>query len=204
MNSKGKTERLKAYHEAGHAVMAQTLGLAMVYVTVLSTDDMTAASTLTRSATSLARYTDQAMQLTAHENDMKVCLAGPHAEERYQPSNSKSIPNQWASDFELAKSFAAKAVLIKRGRRAEIQIGEGSFEVSLDRDEHAEFVQLFNRISAETKALIAKLWPAITRVAEELLRRRTLFGNEVEALIADRPLAAEIGRDGQQERGLII
>ena len=81
MNSKSKIERLKAYHEAGHAVVAQTLGLAMVYVTVLSTDDMTAASTLTRSATSLARDTDQAMQLTAHENDMKVCLAGPHAEE---------------------------------------------------------------------------------------------------------------------------
>jgi len=29
-------------------------------------------------------------------------------------------------------------------------------------------------------------------------RRRTLFGNEVDALIADRPLAAEIGREGQQ------
>ena len=34
------------------------------------------------------------------------------------------------------------------------------------------------------------------RVAEELLRRRTLFENEVAALIADRPLAAQIGRKG--------
>ena len=194
MNGKSKIERLKAYHEAGHAVVAQTLGVAMVYVTLLSTDDMTAASTLTRSAASLARDADQAMQLTAHENDMKVCLAGPYAEERYQPSKGKRIPNQWASDFELAKSFAAKAVLIKHGRRAEIQIGEGSFEVPLDRHEHAEFVQLLNRISAETRALVAKLRPAITRVAEELLRRRTLFAKEVDALIADRPLASQVGR----------
>ena len=35
MNSKSKLERLKAYHEAGHAVMARTLGMAMSYVTML-------------------------------------------------------------------------------------------------------------------------------------------------------------------------
>jgi hypothetical protein len=42
MNRKGKLERQKAYHEAGHAVVARTLGITISYVTMLPTDDMTA------------------------------------------------------------------------------------------------------------------------------------------------------------------
>jgi hypothetical protein len=47
---------------------------------------------------------------------------------------------------------------------------------------------LFNRISNETEALVAELWSAITRVAEELLSRRTLFEEEVDALIEGKRL----------------
>ena len=71
MNSKSKLERLKAYHEAGHAVMARTLGMAMSYVTMLPTDDMTAGSAMADSASWLARNADQATQLAAIEKDMK-------------------------------------------------------------------------------------------------------------------------------------
>ncbi|HYA29870.1 MAG TPA: hypothetical protein VEI95_13690 [Acidobacteriota bacterium] len=92
MNSKGKLERLKAYHEAGHAVVARTLGIAMSYVTTLPTEDMTAGGALANSASWLARDADQATQLAAIEKDMKACLAGPHAQARYQPRKIKRIP----------------------------------------------------------------------------------------------------------------
>ena len=94
MNGKDKLERLKAYHEAGHAVVARTLGMAMSYVTMLPTDDMTAGSALADSASWLARDADQATQLAAIEKDMKALLAGPHAQARYQPRKTKSIPNE--------------------------------------------------------------------------------------------------------------
>jgi len=79
-----------------------------------------------------------------------------------------------------------------RGRAADIPIGEGAFEVTLKRADHVEIAKLFNRVSAETEALVADLWPAIARVAEELVNRHTLFENEIDALIADRPLAAAV------------
>ena len=119
---------------------------------------------------------------------MKACLAGPHAQARYQPRKTKRIPNDWASDFKLAKSFATKAVLIRNGRGADIPIGEGTFEIVLGADDLAEITRLFHRIWNETEALVAKLWPAITLVAEELLTRRTLFEDEVDALIEGKRL----------------
>jgi len=76
-------------------------------------------------------------------------------------------------------------------------MAEGPFKVTLEFDDLVEIEQLFNRISNETEALVAELWSAITRVAEELLSRRTLFEEEVDALIADRPFAVGIGRVGQ-------
>ena len=81
---------------------------------------------------------------------------------------TKRIPSEWASDFKLAKSCATKAVLIRNGRGADVPIGEGTFEIALGADDLAEIDRLFNRVSNETEALVAKLWPAITLVAEEL------------------------------------
>ena len=192
MNSKGKLDRLKAYHEAGHAVVARTLGMAMSYVTMLPTDDMTAGSAVANSASWLARDADQVTQLAAIEKDMMACLAGPLAQARYQPRKTKRIPNDWASDFKLAKSFATKAVLIRNGRGADIPIGEGTFEIVLGADDLAEIAQLFHRIWNETEALVAKLWPAITLVAEELLTRRALFEDEVDVLIEGKRLTGSL------------
>jgi len=110
MNSKGKIERLKAYHEAGHAVVARTLGITLSYVTMLPTDDMPAGGALGNSVSWLARDTDQATRLAAIEKDMKACLAGPHAQKRYQPRKNKRTPNEWASDFNLAKSLVARVI----------------------------------------------------------------------------------------------
>jgi 3-methyladenine DNA glycosylase AlkD len=53
----------------------------------------------------------------------------------------------------------------------------------LGADDLAEIARLFKRISNETEALVAKLWPAITLVAKELLTRRALSEEEVDALI---------------------
>ena len=192
MNSKSKLERLKAYHEAGHAVMARTLGMAMSYVTMLPTDDMTAGSAMADSASWLARNANQATQLAAIEKDMKALLAGPHAQARYQPRKTKRIPSEWASDFKLAKSCATKAVLIRNGRGAEFRSVKApsrlpwGWTISLR-------LTSFNRVSNETEALVAKLWPAITLVAEELLTRRSLFEDEVDALIRE-------ATDGRRDR----
>ena len=65
MDSRGKRELAKAYHEAGHAVVARTLGITLSYVTMLPTDDMPAGGALGNSASWLARDTDQATRLAA-------------------------------------------------------------------------------------------------------------------------------------------
>ena len=153
---------------------------------------MTAGSAMADSASWLARNADQATQLAAIRKDMKALLAGPHAQARYQPRKTKRIPNEWASDFKLAKSCATKAVLIRNGRGADVPIGEGTFEIALGADDLAEIDRLFNRVSNETEAPVAKLWPAITLVAEELLTRRSLFEDEVDALIREATDGGEI------------
>jgi hypothetical protein len=83
-----REEITTAYHEAGHAVIARMLGIAVEYVTTLS-DDRTNGVALTHSAAFLAQDADQTTRLVAITKDMVVSLAGPYAEMRSRPATAE-------------------------------------------------------------------------------------------------------------------
>jgi hypothetical protein len=186
MTGGNKRELAKAYHEAGHAVMARRLGIAVIYATMLSTDDTNAAAALTQRAAWFARDADQATLLSAIEKDIKICLAGPYAQSRHRPRKSGRNPDEWRDDIENASGLVAEIVLNERG--AMPPVGE---IVTLDPDGATRAKCIFDRLAEETDAVVEENWPAITRVAEALLIRRILIGDDVDELIAGRlPVAS--------------
>jgi ATP-dependent Zn protease len=176
-------EKIIAIHEAGHAVIARVLGISVTQVTMFPTDGKgSAAGAQTGSASWLANEADRADQIRAAENDAKVCLAGPHAQQKYRPSKLKHrMPAEWRDDFELAKQFVVKAVLL--GTDPAFNLPTEGRDIILSRDASAKVVSRFDQVSTDVKSLVADNWPAIERTAEELLRLRIISGKEVDAIM---------------------
>ena len=59
---------------------------------------------------------------------------------------------------------------------------EGSIALSPNQQE--QYKLIFERIGIQVNELVAANWSAIERTADELLRRRILSGNEVDAIIS--------------------
>jgi hypothetical protein len=129
------------------------------------------------SASYIARDADQATFVAAIENDVRVCLAGPHAQSRYQPPDG-SNPAEWEGDRETATALAVKATAILR-----LDVSSGIIDPRHHLDE-AEVEPLFQRLSKEAAVLVAENWPVIARVAKALVKRRELTGKELDDLIA--------------------
>ena len=86
-----RKERIIAYHEAGHAVVARVLGLGVVHVAMFPTDGDGLAGAQTWSAAWLARDADHSTKLRALENDAKVNLAG----RRHRPTIDRRMQNAY-------------------------------------------------------------------------------------------------------------
>ena len=142
MNKREKMIAMIAYHEAGHAVVARSLGIGVSFVTLLGADAESEAAARTHSATWLARNDDQAAQLAAIEKDAKVCLAGLYAQSRYRARKmtEKIKQQEWGDDISNARSFACRAVLVGHG----VEVPDGM--VTLNDEDAADAVQIFNRI----------------------------------------------------------
>jgi hypothetical protein len=112
-------KRTKAYHEAGHAVIARTLGVGVTYVA------LRLETTQTVSAAYLAEtddIDDIPARIAALEKDTKVFYAGAQAQHRYRPlsrgqlSRAQSDVGVGSDDWANAKSAVAKAVLLQHGK----------------------------------------------------------------------------------------
>src|ERR1700733_15185184 len=113
-----KFELLKAYHEAGHAVVARLLEIPVNRVTIFPTDDTNQAIAEAHSAAYLSRNEDAAGQIIGLEKDAKVCLAGPYAQHHYRPAQGQTVddfPDEWASDIANAQSLVATSWMIRQG-----------------------------------------------------------------------------------------
>jgi len=178
-------ERIIAIHEAGHAVIARVLGIAVSRVAMFPTGgkgSIAGAQTETESASSLANEADRSAQIRAAETDAKICLAGLCAQQKYQPSKVKHrMPLEWRDDFELAKQFVVKAVLLETDPA--FNLPTEAHDIILNPDASAQVVSRFDRISSDVKGLINDNWPAIEGTAEELLRLRAISGEEVDAIM---------------------
>jgi hypothetical protein len=85
-----KREKMIAYHEAGHAVIARVFGLDVRHVMLFPTTPLVHR----QNAAWLARDADTATMLVALERDAKVTLAGPIAQQkhRYRKDADKTFP----------------------------------------------------------------------------------------------------------------
>jgi hypothetical protein len=184
-------DRIKAYHEAGHAVVARALGIAVTYVTIFSTSPGNQGGAQTHSAAWDARNADLPARLAAIGKDLEVSLAGPLAERRHRPVKridfNTDKPYWWANDLAKAKSCAIQVVLLKDGTIST----DDTRTVHLNEAQLAEVNRLIRQSWQETEALVERHWPAIERTANALLSGRPLDQDELDALIADRPVLAD-------------
>jgi hypothetical protein len=169
-------DTIKAHHEAGHAVVARKLGVAITRCTMFSTDPTNEAAAHTHSAAWLARDAALSDRVTALETDAKIALAGQLSEMQYHPPKDDRLREEWRIDINLAKGFIAKSVLLKSG-------ADMTGLTTLGPQNSVEAVKLLERLWNETDVLIRQNWPAIERTADALLRRRHLTGDDVDALI---------------------
>jgi hypothetical protein len=181
-------KEVKAYHEAGHAVIARVLGVEVDYVVLFSTDPSNESAALTHSATWRHSNADVPTLASAIEKDAKVSLAGIYAQSRRFPPKTKKAyssdsKNGWGDDIETAGNFAMMAV---RLRREGIRPTPDDTTYEPDASARAEYEILFNRLCKETEKLVGENWPAIERVAEALVSRPILLQDDLDRLIDNR------------------
>ena len=154
----------KTIEEAGHAVVARKLALAVKRVSIRANE----AHALTQSASYLARNLDVPAQMKALEQDAIVALAGHVANQRER----SYLPDLDVFDF--SDDADDDAVLI---RSAVYQIYclmknqpyEGG-EVEINTAMQTAMMEIFLRLKRETAALVETHWLAIKRVAKHLER----------------------------------
>jgi hypothetical protein len=187
-----KKKEVKAYHEAGHAVIAHELGIEVDYVVLFSTDPSNESVARTHSATWRYSDADVPTLISAMERDAKVSLAGIYAQSRQFPSKTKKTyssddsKNGWGNDIETAENFAMMAV---RLRREGIRPMPDDTIYEPDASARTEFEILFERLCKETDELVKENWSAIERVAEALVSRPILLPDDLDRLINNHALA---------------
>jgi ATP-dependent Zn protease len=181
-------DEVRAYHEAGHAVIARVLGVGVVYITLFPSDETNNGGAQTWSAAWLARATGDAAALTrGFETDAKVSLAGPYAQIKHRPNTNmkRASRDEWDSDLGNAKSCAATMVWL--------QDHADEAGMTLSAEQATEALRIFQRLQDEARALVEEHWPSVERVAKALLKYRALQGGEVDDLIGGRPIALTLG-----------
>jgi hypothetical protein len=171
-------------------VIARLFGIRVDHVSLYPGVD-SGAHAMTESAAYKARDADIATQIAGFEADIKVCFAGPHAQQQYRAAPHSAVtPYEWADDIADATKLSLQAVVTKRGMR----IPDGGCKYTPSADESAETEQLFDRLYNETGILVAENWNAIARVAKALVKcRDRRRDRRPDRRPADRSVTANIG-----------
>ncbi len=151
-----------AYHEAGHALMAEAVGARVRLVTIEpEADDERPRHGETTVAWKRSRWTEREFQ----EKAIQVALSGPVAEMLYtgDPYHPEFIA-AWADDWQTAHELAMPL-----------------FPDLSKRIEYLEMVtrRLYHWLNAEPQ------WSAVAALADELLAQETLEGPAVRELLSD-------------------
>jgi hypothetical protein len=173
----GTKRRIRAFHEAGHAVISRVLGIEVDYVSVISTAADNAGNVPTRSASWLAKHLDASARILATEKDLKVTFAGMAANER---AGIKFTANDEAleQDIRNAQRLASNITKLKPGGQVCDTADKLSGEIVADTK------AVFERIQYDTADLVDEHWPAIERVAKYLERHGRIHRVDLDRLIA--------------------
>jgi hypothetical protein len=112
-----------------------------------------------------------------YERMIKVKLAGPFAHmKKFSISARKAErTGQWDSDFADAEEMTESLCICRQFGALEAGV---TYEL-----EGKDLDALWNTLQDDAHNLIDANWPAIVRVAEELMTRPVLFQDDVDALI---------------------
>jgi len=145
-----------AYHEAGHAVVACRLGIAIARVTTRVAGGAFFGGGWLAGHTQLDPVAEQR---AAFQDRVWVALAGAAAQARVDPS---SVREGCATrDYALARKFYAELYRMPYCTDKELAGDE-----------------------RRARELVAKHWPSVEAVAQELLKRGSLNGRQVVSLLA--------------------
>ena len=150
-------ERLTAFHEAGHAVMAELCGRLLTEVEIVGDREHTG------SVQSLAFPPDPADGAQSGEETedverrLKIILAGIVAE---AVLSGREDWDETSEDLDLAVRLAMRLV-----------------------DDCEDVLPLLSDIGADVRRDLHAHWPAVERLANELIDRKTMTGSEVRRLL---------------------
>jgi ATP-dependent Zn protease len=153
-----EAERLTAFHEAGHAVMAQLCGRQVTEVEIVGDREHTGM------VHSLVFPPDPAGAAPEAEKDdverhLKIILAGTVAEAMV---SGRQGWDETSEDLDAAVRLGMRLV-----------------------DDCEDVLPLLSDIGADIKLDLNRHWSAVEMLAVELLDRKTLTGSEVRKLLAD-------------------
>jgi ATP-dependent Zn protease len=193
-------KKVKAHHEAGHAVVARVLDVDVQHVSLPVGDDGAVAET--RSALHQVGDKTPSAQIAAAEKDAKVALAGVIAQQWYRPltegQQRKAEQGPWRDDLSHANSLVAEILYFQKGRGMSDLLNEPERENTLSElAKSDEARSLFRRLWEETHALVQHNWSAVQRVADALLERRYLHREDIDAVIARRGRSKGVGINGR-------
>jgi hypothetical protein len=176
-----------AYHEAGHAVVARTLGLRINDIRLASRDNYVQTHSegwVTKDGTAEER-------IVAYEKDAKTAMAGMIAQHQVRQLRQDDVRHQ-TDDIAIIWSQVASIALLRSGEPLpDLAPGEKG-KVALT-DETAQAAMLVaSRLWAETQSMVKASWGAIERVAALMLHQDRTTQADVDCAMqsAGGPIAA--------------
>ena len=158
-NTFSDAERLTAFHEAGHAVMAQLCGRQVTEVEIVGDREHTG---MVHSLVFPPDPADGAAPEAENddvERQLKVILAGKVAEAMV---SGRRGWDETSEDLNVAVRLGMRLV-----------------------DDCEDVLPLLEGIGADVERDLNRHWSAVEMLADELLDRKTLTGSEVRKLLAD-------------------
>jgi hypothetical protein len=188
-----------AYHEAGHVVIARALGRPVAAVTIVAS--------VHAFGTMWAKLPEPDAACTTAEEDIQNIADVCSRARALMPIGESRLP---AANF--ITGALDRGIELLAGPEAERRLN-GSFDASTAQSDLAQarlyaaaiavtpemahqYMDLFH---AEARALVNRYWHSVTAVAEALIERQTLTGDEVDSIISEAE-AARIAADEKSRR----
>ena len=173
LSNRKRQESAIAYHEAGHAVACRFMGVKVKSATIVPKKDEYQGCVQHES---MFRGLRPDIELSGRarlqiERNIIISLAGAAAQRRHNKKSWRSYHS--SSDFRSAANLASHVC-----------------------DSKANINAFLRWLEVRTDELIAAQWPAVHRIAEVLLERKTVPGDEIVALILEQQGSS---RDQQQK-----